>query len=56
MWLPSETKLKTDFLFFQEFLDAISLSAPLAITKIPEPSKLDSRKAKGNHLAGISAK
>lgn len=43
-------------LFFQKLLDAILLSAALAITKIPEHSKLDFWKAKGNHLADISAK
>ena len=40
----------------QELLDAILLLPTLAITKIQRHSKLDSLKAKGNHLGDISTR
>ena len=42
-------------LYVQELLNAIYLSATLAIINILVHSKLDSLEAKGNHLADISA-
>ena len=42
--------------YVQELLDAILLSADLAIIKIPGHSKLDSLEAKGKHLADTSRK
>lgn len=42
--------------YVQELLDAMFSLAVLAINKFRRHSKLDSLEAKGNHLAGISAR
>lgn len=53
--IPAD-KIKNRSFFPQKLLDTTLLPPASSITTIPEHSELDSQKAKGNHLADLSAK